>query len=60
MAVVGVELETLVSELDALTIRPPPFDHFLDNVLHIQSNLIIMPLVGIKVKWHCNKGVLNG
>ena len=24
MAVVGVELETLVSELDALTIRPPP------------------------------------
>ena len=23
MAVVGVELETLVSELDALTIRPP-------------------------------------
>ena len=25
MALVGVELETLVSEPDALTTRPPPF-----------------------------------
>ena len=29
MAVVGVELETLVSELDALTIRPPPWLFFV-------------------------------
>ena len=31
MAVVGVELETLVSELDALTIRPPPNASLLFN-----------------------------
>ena len=28
MALVGVELETLVSETDALTTRPPPFQLF--------------------------------
>ena len=27
MALVGVELETFVSEPDALTTRPPPVDH---------------------------------
>ena len=31
MALVGVELETLVSEPDALTIRPPPLFRFDDH-----------------------------
>ena len=35
MALVGIELETLVSEPDALTTRPPPcaeFNRFFENV----------------------------
>ena len=33
MALVGVELQTLVSEPDALTTRPPPryFNHFVEK-----------------------------
>ena len=33
MALVGVELETLVSETDALTTRPPPCAHFCLQLL---------------------------
>ena len=31
MALVGVELETLVSEPDVLTTRPPPFDTYQER-----------------------------
>ena len=34
MALVGIELETLVSELDALTTRPPQV--FQNNVIYHQ------------------------
>ena len=42
MALVGVELETLVSESDALTTRPPPcaifiFLGFRNSFFHIQT-----------------------
>ena len=30
------------------------------NQLHIQSNLVIMSLVGSEVKWHSNENLQNG
>ena len=32
MALVGVELETLVSEPDALTTRPPPCNYIVEHI----------------------------
>ena len=58
MALVGVELKTLVSEPDALTTRPPPCAHptfswaFL-HVVEIQSRLTlstISPAIFVYVK----------
>ena len=50
MALVGIELETLVSEPDALTTRPPPCARLVKNsVIHIRVNLLAHS-IGLIVK----------
>ena len=46
MALVGVELETLVSEQDALTTRPPPRNHSLKSRINEISIVIETEFIG--------------
>ena len=43
MALAGIELETLVSEPDALTTRPPPCAHFAIIILAISTASTMRP-----------------
>ena len=48
MALVGVELETLVSEPDALTTRPPPFALLL-SIAHLRAaSCFVAELLNLK------------
>ena len=53
MALVGVKLETLASEPDALTTRPPPCASFMavkTRCLHLELSCIDISLFG---NWYC-------
>ena len=63
MALVGIELETLVSESDALTTRPPPckklsnlvfFDNYLQNLRLLLKQIWAVKFVATSI------GKLNG
>ena len=60
MALVGVELETLVSESDALTTRPPPCVKFVLTIeveIYSDSEIripAVLPKVFNKQKKRCN------
>ena len=46
MALVGIELETLVSEPDALTTRPPPCAFFNFFIIEVYASQIMAPAGG--------------
>ena len=41
-ALAGVELESLVSEPDALTTRPPPCSHIVDDLIAFSLNCLFV------------------